>query len=420
MTLASEDLRELKSLPGLGSQDLATRITVQKGNEALKWVTLQDFMSYASPFFIPAAGGGGPLPPPPGAPLSVTAPSVGTPRDAQWALQDANATGPRHAYANGKWNTTHLETPGIYPARPNDPYLRSLGFYYNNYGDLWIPFTWNNPGGSVVIADYDFLGAPNLMAWGDLISITVIDCANFNISTCGDINRNPNFTYTVVKFQITYCDMDKTRWDLMCKCTFELGPYNRVRNTPQEFGFGGGYLQDIYMGINIHHNYITGGGCNPAPGAHIEWLQSLLAVSGTGSYVYVEDNMIDFSKDGQANPAIREGWTGIISCGGDQKVKWNRNICKGMDIVQWLGLHPPGGLGTVVAYSDANVLAGCEILDNCFSYNPSFGPSYHHGTPNVLRPTQSGNRWFRDADSDTAGVPLVKADNVPLTIANFA
>jgi hypothetical protein len=330
----------------------------------------------------------------PTAPASVTAPVVGTPRTAEWALQADGATGVNEAYTNGTWNTTYLELPtgtGVYPGRPVDPYLRSLGYYYNNYGDLWIPFTWIDPGGSRRIENYDFDGAPDLSHWGNGSSVVFDNCAHFNASVGKDINRNPAFAAYQMSFQITRCGMDTTRWDIFCKCTFQLGPYNRISNQPQELGFAGGYQQPYFVGIRIFQNYVTGAGCSPAPGAHIEWLQSILAVNGTGSYCDVEENMVDFSKDGQADPAITAGWTGVISCGGDQGISWKRNIVKGMDIVQFLGGHPPGGLGTVVAYGDENVLSarGCVIEDNCFSYNPAFGPSYKHGG-GVLKPTQSG------------------------------
>jgi hypothetical protein len=364
----------------------------------------------------------GPVVAAPSAPASVVSPVVGTSRAAQWALRLPGATGPTAPYSNGKWNTTYPEVAvgsGVPNQPPNDPYLAGLGFLYNNYGDLWIPFTWIDPGGDRTITNYDFAGAPDLAFWGNGSNIIFTNCQNFNAKLGVDINRNPAGAAYLMGLQITYCNMNYTRWDLLCSCTFELGPYNRISNQAQELGFGGGYQQQFFIGINIHHNYITGGGCNPAPSAHIEWLQSICAVLGTGSYVYVEDNMVDVSIDGQQNPAILEGWTGFISCGG-QRLKCNRNIWRGADIVQWIGQHPPGGLGTVVAYGDDNVTSpgGVEINDNCFSYNPNFGPSYKHGG-GVLKPTQSGNRWFRDADSDAAGVPLVKADNVALTNADF-
>lgn len=359
----------------------------------------------------------------PGAPLSITAPIVGTPRTVQWGLQGTGVTGPQHAYTR-TWNTTYPEVAtgtGRWPARPNDPYLQSLGMYYNNYGDLWIPFTWNNPGGSVVIADYDFAGtAPTVSAWGAGCRVTFQHCAGFSFSIGQDINRNPTFSPSEAPAQVkfTYCDMNGTRWDLLSPCDFELGPYNRVRNQAQELGFGGGYLCTIHTGINCHHNYITGGGCNPGLNAHIELWQHKFAAMGTDSYCYVQDNMFDFSKDGQKDPSIAEGWTGVISESGDARLKWNRNIVKGMDIVQYVGGHPPGGMGTVVAYDDFNVLAGFEMIDNAFSYNPNYGPTYKHGG-GTLKPIRSGNRWFRDADSALAGVPLVKADNTVLVDADF-
>ena len=280
---------------------------------------------------------------------------------------------------------------------------------------------WFEVRGERVGPDYDFLGAPRLATWGAGARITIIDCANFNYLHGSDINRNPTFTpgETPAKVKITYSDMNKTRWDLMAPVDFELGPYNRVSRQAQELGFGGGYLCKMHIGINVHHNSMTGGGCAPAPGAHIEWWQQILAEAGTGSYAYIEDNMIDYSVDGQDDPAITEGWTAAtVSTGGDCAIKFNRNVVKGLDIVQKRGRHPPGGFGCIVAYGDDNVRAGFEFNDNAIAYLPPWpSPTYKHGG-GLLKPTQSGNRWFRDADSDAAGC-VGPADNVALTLDDF-
>lgn len=355
----------------------------------------------------------------PTAPLSVTSPVVGTSRAAQWALQAPGATGPRHGFTNGKWNTTYPEAAkgsGVSGKKPNDPYLASLGFIYNNYGDLWIPFDVYNPRGSIVVANYDFAGAPDLSFWGDGITVLITDCANFNSNVGREINRNLAGANHKVNFQIAYCDMDGTRWDLLCSTTFELGPYNRIRNQAQELGFGGGYLMTFYISINCHHNYITGGGCNAPDGAHIEWWQHLLSVKDTGSYTYVEDNMIDFSVDGQKTSMSPAGWTGVISEGGDSKLKWNRNVVKGIDIV-CAHKENTQRMGCIVAYGDDNVLAGMEINDNAMSCSPIFGYTYKHGG-GVLKPPINGNRTFRDADSDIAGT-VGPADNIEITLANI-
>lgn len=360
-----------------------------------------------------------PVPTPPpinvlNAPLSITNPVVGIPLVEQWSLQFDGATGPRHNFLNGKWNTKYSEAPkgtGVSGTKPNDPYLASLGFIYNNYGDLWIPFQWNNPGGVVVVADYDFDGAPTLSFWGDKISVLITDCANFNSNVGADVNRNPAGEYHLVNFQIAHCDMNTTRWDLLCKCAFELGPYNRIRNQVQELGFGGGYMVMYFVGINCHHNYITGGGCNAPDGSHIELWQHLVNVPGTGSYTYVEDNMFDFTKDGQPTTKSRAGWTGVISEGGCI-IRWCRNIVKGVDVCSRT-LAVGGGMGTIIALGDENIRLGTEINDNAMSCSPIYGYTYKHGGGDPLVvPSAKGNRTFRDEASNGLVGP---ADNVEIT-----
>lgn len=362
----------------------------------------------------------------PEAPLSITAPVVGLPLDDQWALQAPGATGPQtgHSATNGRWNTTYSELAvgtGVYPQRPNDPYLQSLGFYYNNYGDLWVPFAWIDPAGTVLLEDYDFDGGPDLSFWGDGASVVISNCENYNVNIGKDINRSSSLSHTM-ELQITYCDMDATRWDILCQGTLDLGPYNRIRNQLQELGFGGGYQVNGFIGIKFHHNYLTGGGCGAPDGAHIELWQHILNVAATGSYCWVEDNMMDFSKDGQRTTTSAAAWTGVLSEGGDSGLKFNRNIVKGIDIVNANPANP-NRMGTVVAYADENVSSptGFEMNDNAMSKTPVFGYTYKHGG-GVLKPTVSGNRTFRDADSDTAiagyAVPG-PADNVAITLADI-
>lgn len=351
-------------------------------------------------------------------PQSVINPVVGTSRLTQWNYQVPGATGPRNNFPNGKWNTTYPEVPGAtWPARPVDPYLLGLGFYYDNIGQLWIPFTWIDPGASRTIADYDFAGSPGLSFWGDGSNILFTDCANFSWQVGSNINSNPDPSYRMdVKSQ--YCDYNATLWALLCNSVLEMGPLNRIHNQVQTLGFAGG---DGYVGlkaVNTHNNYITGGGTNPPPSAHVEWWQHRVqpGLMGTGSYMYLEDNMIDF-KDGQVTEMSGDGWTGVTSQGGDQVLKVNRNIIKRIDIATWGRIS--GGMGPIIAYDDANCTAGFEYADNAMSCKQGApgGYSYKH-SGGILFPTVSGNRTFRDADSDLAGV-IGPADNQALTIANF-
>lgn len=365
----------------------------------------------------------------PGAPLSVSAPVAGTSRMVQWNLQKTGAAGPR-AFTNGTWNTTYAEAAtgsGVSGAAPNDPYLAALGFKYNNFGDLWLNFPSIDPGGTRTVAHYDFDGAPDLIAWGDLASVVITDCANYNITMGRDINRNSALGGHTMALQITYCDMDETRWDMMCACTFELGPYNFIRRQLQELGYGGGVALDYFIGINCHHNLMTGGGVYGAGSgsdwSHIEWWQQIvpLANPSNGSYSYCTDNMIDFTKDGQATTMSLAAWTALISAGGTGvRLKFSRNIVKGLDIV---AAHPanPNRMGPIMGYDDAAVTAGFEFEDNAMSCSPSApgGYTYKHGGGS-LKPATVNNRTFRDADSDTwAWAVPGPADNILIVAADL-
>lgn len=369
----------------------------------------------------PAAGGGGV----PTAPASITSPVVGTELSAVWALQGTGATGPRGAYTNGTWNTTYAEAAvgsGVFGVAPNDPYLRDLGFIYNNIGALVIPLH-SSPGygPDVNIANYNFNGAggraPILTIWGDA-NIVFTDCKDPAYDSSRDYNFNAVTadTHTV---QFTYCELNQTTWSLQCPTTLEFGPYNYVHGQLQNLGTAGGDGTLIRTSVFFHHNYVTGGGVSPpGSGAHVEAWQHIYHADqgGWGQYVYVEDNMWDFSKE--FNWLNDEGWTAIFSEGGDTVIRVRRNVFKGIDISRELHGHGTlGGMGPILTYDALTLGAGVDFTDNAMSCSPDSPGGYCKGDGGAGRPTMTGNRTFRDADS--AAVSAVgPADNLALTSAS--
>lgn len=358
-----------------------------------------------------------------GAPASVTAPVVGTSLIDVWNLQKTGATGP--ASITRTWNTTYSEVAagtGRYPARPNDPYLQGLGYYYNNYGDLWIPSEWIGGPTTVTTANYDFTGAPQIALWGNGYTFVFSHCKGFNYSDPAwggivlgaDANRGAASSSHTTGLQLTYCELNHAVWALLSSGTTNFeSSYCRYKNQEQTLGFGGGnFYTAVAVNINFHHNFVTGGGVVANTGSHVEFWQQI-AGSGTG-YCYFNNNMVDFTQDGQSNPANTDGWTGMLSEGGSVAIQFRNNIIKGQDIVNFLGGHvspPSGGMGTVVAYGDSNVTAGFDMTNNAICWNQNFGPSYKHGVGQVLFPTVSNNRYFVDAASAAAGVTGGPADN---------
>lgn len=351
----------------------------------------------------------------PGAPASITSPVVGTSLIDVWNLQKTGATGPRYAFTNGTWSGSI------------DAYLTSKGCVAGTYDDIVCVIPDNT---AVVVEKYDFTGAPALVFYGNNITVTLSDDYfptgavwyvgedPLSVVINADANRNLQATQ-VVNAVIQYCDFNVSTISIGGSTTDIELHHNRIRGQKQAFAFGGGEGVTHKVGINFHHNFVTGVGVNSPTDAHIEMWQHILGVSGSGSYAYLDSNVFSYV-DGQATTTSNAGWTGDVSEGGEAELRITNNIRRGV-IYANTNSSIPNRIGAFIAYHDSNVTAGFTFENNAIEGGniSGTGPvyTYKHQAGETLKPTPSGNRTFRDSLSD--GIPGYPNDNVEITSSDL-
>ncbi len=309
----------------------------------------------------------GPVPTPP---PSVSSPVVGTTLVYVWNLQATDATGPRFAYTNGTWPGG----TGTFPTQPSSVYLaglRDVGnnpcVYFDNSGNIII---WCAADTTLVIQKFDFDGAPPIRTFGDRLNITFSDCyfgPTTSVEAQKDVNSNTVWDKTVT-LTITYCDFNVAAILLSGTNTFEQH-HCKMRNQAQVLWTVGNDMSAFpgaVIRMNVHHNYLTGGGVN-APGSHIEMVQfSPDGTAAAGQELTFDSNMV-WLKDGQAN--INNGsWTGYFAV-GNIIVQISNSIWKGIPEINAVTQKPeaPDGIfGSILNYGTPMVsVSPASVVFNC-------------------------------------------------------
>lgn len=305
------------------------------------------------------------------APASVISPVVGTDLLAVWNRQNSG-TGPRTPATNGTW------------AGSLDAYLLGKGFVIgNDNGALWL----NIGSSTVTVSSYNFLNCPRIQYRGTG-TLNWVDCAFDNVANPDagvrgplDINGSPtgeNITVNFINplFNITTIYADSGSW---------TATNPRYSNQKQMiWGSAGATMLNI-------NPYITGGGCDPPSGAHVELIQYNAA---PGKTFRIEGGMINFT-DGQATMSPwGSGWTAVFTSPLGGMIELVDCIITGVIAMNANPLFPTGMVAYGVTYNYGNLL-----ISNCVLDIAQYGYTSGNGTPL----TQSGNRTF-------ANVALVAGD----------
>lgn len=362
-----------------------------------------------------------PPPPPPspgehfaGAPLSVSAPSVGTtlwtPWDTQKAASDGGAGIVNPTFANGSWGGIPWPGPGHAFETVSHPYLGALGFMWSNTAAYIMRPA---PDGAVMnLSDYDHTGGPALAPYagpffdsgaGQVWNLT--NARGATIGTPRDINDNPNQTKPFT-LNMNRCEQ------ITGEIVIAQGPLvsNQIdcliRNQANVVWFAG--INVAWpIKFNILRSRITGGGANAPPPAHLETLQ-MLEAGGVdyGCEFIMEDTMVDMTLDGQATNA-NGGWTGWISI-DNARVRFKNSILKGAPEVNANPLTP-NIFGAWIGHGDNmithnEVIDGAKVFDNVAMDIGLYGWTKNHsGT--LIPAAGPNNRTY--------------IDNIPITQLGF-
>lgn len=318
-----------------------------------------------------AEGGGGDFP---GAPLSVTTPAVGTSLINTWNLQNTGATGTNGTYSNGSWSGSI------------DAYLTSKHVIINNphylvpTGALWFDTTTY---GNMTFSDYDFSGFAGGFEVQGTGTVTFNNCKMGNIS--GSRNVNGDFEpSTGIDITCNYCTFDGSA-GYISGGTIKYD-HCRFTNQPDILS------STSFQGITVPHTifdycYITGGGCAPASGQHVEFTQSIPDAPGrTGSSTSVTNCMVDISKDGQ--PSVADwgsAWTAMWSC-QNETISFENNIITGILTVNAARYVMPY-ISTPESFSTTT------FTNNCFEDPSTYGfGGYTNGLGTIVN--AGGNRNY--------------------------
>lgn len=338
------------------------------------------------------------VPSPSGVPASVNAPVVGTDLTAVWNLQ-YSGTGPRFAQTNGFFNE-----PIVAGAPVANAYLQSLGATFCIFDNIGqgILFVCAD-GSTITIEKFDFStgAAPVVAFYGDDLTFIFKDCkfGAGGIVTGRDINLNPVNAQSQ-SLLVEYCDRDVGTITLFAITPAFEERYCRIRRQPNIIWFTG-FQHVNQTHLNIHHNYITGGYCESAPGAHCEVLQDIpdAAAEAAGCTLSFTQNMVSLLVDGQAAPTTvwGVGWTGWFSEGGVTMTVTD-NIVEGFLEANTLNGNP-GRMGPFLGMAQTTIatftnnalsLAGTGIGANFY---------FNHSPGGTTTPILAGGN--RDFDSNT-------------------
>ena len=302
-----------------------------------------------------------------GAPASVNAPVSGTDLTAVWNLQ-SSGTGPRTGPTHGTW------------AGSIDSYLTGKGFVVgNDNGATWVDIG----SATVTISNYRFISCPRIQYRGTG-TINFVDC-DFDFTDTGAISgpRDVNGTPTgqTIAANFSYCRFNvTTTWHDTGTANFD---HCRWSNQVQII-WGGNAT------ILVQDSYITGGGCNPPAGSHVELIQYN---STTGTFT-VQRCMFNFI-DGQASLGVpgggNYGWTGVFTCPSTGTMDLEDCIFEGITEIDDNPSNPDRIGGTIWYNAGATI-----AINNCVLESAQGAPGGYtgHAGGGPATVTNSGNRTF--------------------------
>lgn len=321
----------------------------------------------------------------PTAPASVTSPVSGTSLQAVWNLQATGATGP---------SATPTKT-----VASNWAELTSIGAVLDNFGNVWFDV----PSGQTWTVDgFDFSPFDNHLTSTNEYGIRTGRAGTINFTNCKfgfyssvmtacDINMNGGGT-GVNSVTFTRCDFnDGTCFNNTGSVIWILC---RLRNQRATFGSW------PFNGTGFYFNkfdrcYMTGGGCAPGSGQHIECWQAITSMG-----LFIVTDCLQMLTDGQASVAPwGSGWTGVwSSCGNNGQ--WINCIIGGIAAVNANPANP-NAIGRILAYGDGQnpSFTNCVLEAGTSGYTANITGGI--GGPD--RPTVSGCRSY-------ANVALIAAD----------
>lgn len=306
---------------------------------------------------------------------AITSPAAGTSLADVCAYKTSLVT-PRFAYSNGTWSGSI------------DAYLTSKGCSLNNVSRIWCQVT---NGGSVLIEKYDF-GSQSISFYGDNITITVRD-SRFTgafIIANEDANGNAQWSQTVT-LNLDHNDMNGNFTSnasvyLDSGGTFEES-FDFIRNQGSAIWFASNGKTSV-QNVNIHDNYITGGGADGSlgSGVHVETIQYFPL---TGSTFIFNRNFVNLI-DGQG--VSDAGWTGYFSI-DDTSVVISNNIFRGFIAANAANVSNPNRICCIFAYNARTITAGATMTNNAMEIGV-FGYTITDlvGTP--LPTDGGGNRTY--------------------------
>ena len=312
-------------------------------------------------------------------PASVNMPVQGTDLTAIWNLQ-FSGTGPRSGATNGTWAGTI------------DAYLTGKGFVAANHdGAIYLDVG----SSTVTIANYDFTTCPAITINGtgsaifnDCVMPDVGAFLGNSITAPTDINGNTNITSSTLTIDCNYC--------LFNIGTFFVGSgswnnsHCRFSNQIQQIG---GCTNG---NLSFDFCWISGGGCAPPNGAHVEYIQfnSVLGLA------FSVTNTLCTLSDGAATapPYGVGGWTALWSttstAGNQGSMTFQNSIFIGVTEVDNNPANP-NKIGGTVHYGQGQVV----VVTNCILENATGAPGGYtsNGNSGASRPTVSGDRTFGNA-----------------------
>lgn len=287
---------------------------------------------------------------------AISSPVVGTSLADVCALKDGG-TGPRFASTNGTWvNAATSLGAGAY--------LTNLGCALSNSGSILCTVA---GGGSITIEKYNFAGAPPLAFYGDNITIRVRDCyfTTYGIGANFDANSNAqNAQHVVLYNEHNQFDSPGPKGrggQVALVATGELhDSFNRYKNQWQVIWYTDNSApRELHL--NIHDNYITGGGVNYGE-AHMEMIQFLLA----GEFLFYRNfvNLVDGQARGAANIG---GWTSVLVSTAPKTTLWD-NIFANLRAVNAAHKFPSGTINGILSTKDAT-FANNAMEPGLFGYS---------------------------------------------------
>lgn len=329
--------------------------------------------------------GVGPVEPAGSIPPSINAPVVGTDLTAVWNLQ-FGGTGPRSSPTNGTW------------AGSVDAYLISKGCINANVaGAVYLDVG----SGGVTISNYDFGDA--VVFVNGTGSATFNDCswdtdANAGVNSPKDINGNFTFTGSTLVVTANYCGFDKATTFIGCGTIAHS--HCRFRNQVQIIG-STAFNATGAAHLTYDWCYITGGGCDPAPAAHVELIQSAPNAAAPTCTFACTNTLVNFI-DGQASvPNWGSAWTGVWSV-GKVITLLEGNVFIGIEAVNDNPINPDV-INCILAYGTATGM-NATLTNNAMEIG-RFGYTLNQNATSNRPVDGGGNRTF--------------ATNAALTAANF-